>query len=837
MRRLQDIAWRGLRRRPLRSGLTIAGIALGAGLVFAALATDAGIDAAVQRSVREIAGRTDLVVDAFDEHGLNAASRAAVVATAGIVVATPSVQRHTFASSLQRGVLGEVLLIGVDPDTDPALHDTALTGGVRLASGDDAGLLVASSWAAAHGIGLGSQVSLVGAGGQHEFTVRGLLAQSGRAVAESGHVALSTLAAAQSLFALGDAVDRIECRVDAAVGTAEVERRLEANLTAQPYLLATTGDQIASLDASTTEFRSSTLLIATVALFVGGFLIFNTISMTVVERVREVGLLRAAGATRGQVLRLFVVEAALLGAAGTLLGLLVGLAFAAGMAAYVRSVEGIPSGDPVVFPGAFLATVVLGMLVTIAAALEPAWQAGRIQPIEALRARRDAGSQIGSRFGWFAIVSAALVVGGIALSPSQSSGGGSVARPVAVFALLLVAAICSPLALGVLGRIAGVAFGRVFRAEGRLARGALARDRGRTAVTLGALTVGIAMVVAVAAVAQDARRAGDAWLNEVVPGDYVASAFVTVPANLSETFAAVPGVASVTPVRTFEIDVSGQRVDAAGIDPQAFAAAGAFEVVGADRGAAFAALQAGGACLIPQSRAAGLGVSVGGSLVVRTSGGDRTFKVAGLVLHSLPGEGGESVVFSSADAAGTLGASGASFFAIRTVPGAPAGVRDALTAVAGQYALQVSDRGSVASAIEDSLGRVFGLFDALALVAVVVAGLGIVNTLTMDVYERVREIGVLRAAGMTRPQVWRMVVIEAGILGSAGAIMGVVSGLIVGAAMLSLTSSAGFRPPLDVPWVAVGIALVLGIAVAMVAAAYPARLASRVPIVRALRFE
>ena len=142
----------------------------------------------------------------------------------------------------------------------------------------------------------------------------------------------------------------------------------------------------------------------------------------------------------------------------------------------------------------------------------------------------------------------------------------------------------------------------------------------------------------------------------------------------------------------------------------------------------------------------------------------------------------------------------------------------------------------IKGAVDDALGRIFGLFDALAAVAVLIAALGIVNTLTMNVIERVREIGVLRAAGMTRRQVWRSVVVEAGILGLAGAILGIVLGLVVGALMV-LFAGGRVDVAAGIPWQVVGLTIVLGITVAMLAAAYPARLAARLPIVRAVQFE
>jgi putative ABC transport system permease protein len=138
--------------------------------------------------------------------------------------------------------------------------------------------------------------------------------------------------------------------------------------------------------------------------------------------------------------------------------------------------------------------------------------------------------------------------------------------------------------------------------------------------------------------------------------------------------------------------------------------------------------------------------------------------------------------------------------------------------------------------VSDALDRVFGLLDLLALAAVVVAGLGIVNTLSIDVWERVREIGVLRAAGMSRRQVWRSVLVEAGILGTIGAVVGSLVGLAVGF-LLVVTAGGRPSPGLDVPWATIGIALVLGIGLAMIAAAQPARLAGRRSIVSAVRLD
>jgi putative ABC transport system permease protein len=256
-----------------------------------------------------------------------------------------------------------------------------------------------------------------------------------------------------------------------------------------------------------------------------------------------------------------------------------------------------------------------------------------------------------------------------------------------------------------------------------------------------------------------------------------------------------------------------------------------------DRAAALAALDGGGATIVPAGLADRLGLTLDEVIAVPTADGGRLdLRVAGIVERSIPGRTGESMLIGWSDATTSLGVVGADLFALRFTPTAPATAHDMLQTAAAQLALEVVSLDRIEGAISDALGRIFGLFDALAAVAVLIAALGIVNTLTMNVVERVREIGILRAAGMTRDQVWRSVVVEAGVLGLAGALLGIVLGLIVGALMVVL---AGGR--LDVaggiPWPIIGVALVLGVVVAMLAAAYPARLASRLSIVRAVQYE
>ena len=247
-------------------------------------------------------------------------------------------------------------------------------------------------------------------------------------------------------------------------------------------------------------------------------------------------------------------------------------------------------------------------------------------------------------------------------------------------------------------------------------------------------------------------------------------------------------------------------------------------------------MDAGGSVIVPRSRAQRLGVGLGDVLAVATADGLLELRVAGVVERSFPGRTGEAVLVGWGDALDRLGVQGADAIAIRYQPGAGPGARDAVRAFAAERALTVAPISSVEGALGDALDRVFGLLDLLALAAVVIAALGIVNTLSMDTWERVRELGMLRAVGMSRRQVWRSVLVEAGILGAIGGVVGSVAGVVVGVLLIATAGGrleAGIRLPVE----SIAFAIVLAVALAMLAAAQPARIAGARSIVSAVRGE
>jgi putative ABC transport system permease protein len=845
---LSSLAWRAVRARPVRATLTTIGIALGVAVLYAGLLTNLGIDRSIDRSVSDLLGRADVRVAALDGGGLSAEAVTAIESIPGVAVAAPQIERRTYlAASVATGggssadaLPPAVTVLGVDPALDPRVHDSAIVAGTALAGSAEPSALISEQLAHETRLGVGDEIGIDGSVAAEpsdlRFRIVGLLAGDGPLPDALGRVIVVPLDRAARAFA-PISVSRLDLVLEPGVTADAVSAELAKRLTSEPYVLSSP-DQIATaLRSSTAEFQATTALVAAVALFAGAFLIFNTLAMTVVERVREVGLLRAAGATRRQVLGVVLVAAAILGSLGSLGGLAFGSILASLMSARAGDAAGFRIGEIPSSASAALVAVLAGMAVTLAAAAEPAIRASRIPPVEALKPRLGPGLGTGARLRWLVAVFVAVAAAGALLWPA--AGGPSIILPGAVaYAVLLGLALAVPWLVGPVGRVAGVPFAAVLRAEERLARGALARDRARATLTVGALAVGLAMLVALGGVAADARGSATSWIASVVPGDVLATSVTPRPLDegLGIQLAASPGVARVSPISTFAAAFRGIRVDVAAVVGADLLADGRLSLTAGDRTAALHALDAGGSAIVPQALATRLGLRVGDSVEFPVGGGHAVeLRVAGIVARSIPGTAGEAILVGWNDATTGFGLIGASSFAIRFSPGASAGDRLAASELAASLGLQPTSLSTVEGAVGDALGRVFGLFDALALLAVVIGGLGIANTLSMNVLERVRELGVLRAAGMTRRQVWRMVVVEAGILGLVGALLGIVGGLVAGVGMRVVGPAGSLAG--SVPWPSIGLALVLGLGVSMLAAAYPAWLAGRQSIVRAVRAE
>jgi putative ABC transport system permease protein len=849
MRGLVPYAWRHLVARPARTLLTAFGIAIGVAVLVATLAVNAGLDKSVDRQVDSMIGRADLRVAAFTETGLSARTLAAIEAVPGVALTAPATERRTFlsAGAGHPATTQPITVLGIDVPRERRVRDLDVVRGDPAATLGASDALITERLAASDGLDVGSEIAVLGAGAPVHAVVAGILAGNGPLPGDGRTVVLGLPAAASLSLADGadpsttagvSGLSRIDIVLAAGADRSSVTAALVQALAFEPYVLWTPADVASSLRAATDDIRSTMALLAAISLFAAAFVILNTLAMTVTERVRELGLLRAAGATRRQIVEVVLAQAIMVGTLGAVLGLVAGVALAQVAAAWLRGSGGAPIDGPAVTAPVLAGGLVAGLVITLVAAMEPARRAASISPVAALRARSDGAAAVRSHASWLVVIVVLVGVFAAILLPPASASGTLPIRALAVYGLLLFAVLATPAVLGPLGRLAGLPFAGPLRLEERLARASIARDRGRTTATVGALVIGLAMVVALGAVATNARASATAWVSDVVPGDEVLTAIAPSPVGpdgIDEEISAIDGVVRATPVAAFDLAFDGRRLDAVAIRGADFGADGRLTFVAGDRDAALAAIDAGRAVILPRSRAEQMGVGFGDDIVVATAAGPTELTVAGIVERSFPGKSGEAALVGWSDATSRLGVLGADAYVIRFDPAMAGTASVAVADLATQLALTVAPVSQIDGAQGAALDGLFGLLDLLALAAVVVAGLGIVNTLSMGTWERIRELGVLRAAGMSRRQVWRSVLVEAGILGTIGGVAGSIAGLAVGALLVAFAGSLGAG--LQVPWGSIALALVLGVALAMLAAAQPARIAGRRSIVSAVRTE
>jgi putative ABC transport system permease protein len=845
--RLGDIAWRGLAARPLRTVLTVIGVALGVAVLSATLIASQAATEAVRRAAQELYGAADLRVRAFDADGFTPRSitalrqvpgvlnAAAVSEKRGVVSTTPSEDDRTFS----------LLLLGVDAEDEARLRPHDLATGAFLDAARPEGVLVNARWARDNGFGIGDELILLGhRQGVPPVRIVGVLEDAGFGALASGSVmVLNRGFLAEAFEASAETpvpVRYVDLQV-AADRTDDVQAAIDASLT-EPFVVETVADAEQQLERAQAGFAGLAFLFSMVALAVGAFLVANTLGMTVAERTREIGLLRAAGTTSRQVLGIFLRQGGAIALLGSVAGVLAGVALAVLLIAFLRSTRAVLVTGVPFHAGALALALLLGGLVTVAAAALPAIAASRVSPLDALRPSRQPGRTLRERLPWLAALVGGAVLVGMAAYPLDR-GRGSLAgvllgAGILLAGTLLVAALLQPLAA-----VVGRPFALFFGAEGLLGRANLGRDRVRTALTVGALTIGLAAVVALSAVSASARATADRWVDSILPGGHGLRLGVAADVEfMRPEIEGITGASLATPiVESPAVIVEGgtaREAWLAGIDPTAFQDAGSLIFVEGRRAAAFEAVRGGGAVLVPEPMAAREALAPGDTLLVALPGGEPVaLDVAGVVAYSLPSRVTDgALLVSLTDARDAFGLTEAELWAVAPQADVPlAAFRDALEDTARRNGGQPLTAADLADQLGRSLGRLIGLFDVLALLAVLIGGLGVVNTLAMGVAERAREIAILRSHGMTVRQVQAMVVTEAAIIGAVGGLAAIGIGLLVAWTTVTLSGPREFAAGMAVPWAVLAAVVLLGIGVASAAGIYPARAAARTSMTDNLR--
>lgn len=848
---LRLVSLRHLLLSPLRTGLTVAGVAIGIATLVGITSINRSVMAAFRSTIDTIAGKADLTIagQRFDEDLLEKVRQVPGVTHAAgsltVVAPVPDLPGERLyvmgVDLLDDGFFRDYK--GVDKDIG------ALADDLEFLNSTDR-ILLSEKFAARHHLKTGSTFKLQTPDGAKDFVVHGLLKETGPIKAFGGSVAIMFFGSAQEAFGRGRTLDTIDVAADPAVGWETVKARLEQ--VTGPTLQVDRPDRRGqSVETMVRSFQLGLNLGSGVALLVAVFLVYNTISIGVVQRRREIGTLRALGATKVRILGLFTLEAGVLGAAGSLLGIPLGSAIARfAIASVSDSVSSIyvqvNVTDVRVGPVELGTGLFLGVAGSIFAALWPAITASRVQPVEALRRDVAAGAGAVQLRSWPTLVGLGLL--GLAwpvmyIPPPVENF--AIGGYLAGFMILMGCSLLSPLLL----RGLNVPFQKpgelLFGVPGRLAADNFARAPVRTALPVSAMALGVALAVTLGSFVGSFQASAYKWIDQSIPSDlFVTSSnklggVQNMPMNaaLGDELERLDGVAEIDRVRLFPHDVLGLRVFLISLTPEVYDKHGKPIVI--EGAPPDAAQRRAGSVVVSENFARRRNLHAGSTFPVTTPSGLKTYTVGAVIIDYTSDQGSiilERSIFAEQFKDDRVD----SFHVYLKDKSQLDAVRADITRRFGTaydlYVLSNAELHTEALALVDNA---FSVTYAMEIVAVLLALLGVINTLLAAVIDRTREIGLLRAVGASRSHITRLIAGEAAFIGLTGGVLGVIQGGVVGLIVTKVVGvqATGWDFPFQYPWTTSWQMLLAATVCAVLAGLYPARRAASLDVVEALAYE
>ncbi len=845
------LAWRYLSGRKLRTFLTTLAVIFGVLVIFGMNIILPTMISALQANLQGMSGVVDYSVTLASGESFAPEIVKTIQGMDGVRAVSPTLVRTV---NLPAGFFGDATaqsasitvlnLIGLDPDAARSVRAYPVQESGRfLTAADTNSAVISQSLADKLGIGLGDEFPLPTTQGVVRLTVIGILPPRTQPGTEE---VLVTLPQAQRMTNEGSKINTIDINVETGAGEArraEIQKAVEAAIGPGYHVgaLMSGSDLFAALQLG----QAAVGLFGLLALFMGGFIIFNTFRTVVAERRRDIGMLRALGATRGTITGMILAEGLLQGIIGSALGLGFGYLFGAGLLKLMSPMIGkflnINMSDPVVSPGLVVVCLLLGVSVSVLAGLIPARSASRVTPLEALRPSM-------AETGWIRKIGIGSIVGIVIIVLSVLtllSGYESLLVPggfLFLIGLVMVAPILIRPITGFFGKFVGWIYAR--RGIGELAQGNLVRQPSRTAVTVSATMLGLAVIVAAGGMVASLSVIMYDMMRKSLGSDYL-----FIPPSISvwntnvgagpefvERLRGVDGVGDISTFRFAGTKINDAGVSLLGIDPVAFPKVSGLYFIQGDE-SSYQDLADGRAMIVNTSFLTATGAKMGDTVDLLTPGGPVPYRIAA-VASDLINVKITTAFISQANLQTDFGKTEDVFLQLNLAPGTDRGKVDpqikAIAADYPQFSL-ISGREyyeTMKAQFEAAFSVMYALFGLLAFPSFI----AMLNTLAIGVIERTREIGMIRAVGATRGQIGSMVTAEALLLAAIGTLFGVVAGWYLG---FTFISAMGTVFPMGYAFPASGIivAVVFGLLFGVLAAIIPARQASRLDIIQALHYE
>jgi putative ABC transport system permease protein len=694
------------------------------------------------------------------------------------------------------------------------------------ANADDRGILISRDLAARADLTKGAALG--------PFPIAGVLS------AENGDFAVLDIAAAEKFLARYGKLDRIDVYLSPHQDSAPAERAIRAVLP-PGYDVEKPGTRSEENQRMLRAFRWNLRVLSYIALVVGAFLIYNTISISVVRRRPEIGILRALGADRTMVFWLFFSEALLFGAIGSLAGVAIGRIMAEGLVSLIaQTVNSLYTSSrpaPIALGAhAFITAVVAGMAVAFLSALAPAREALRVAPTEAMgRGSREHQARLHVRRD----LAIAMILSLIAIAASRAGpiGGQPVLGYISALLAVAAAGLLAPaVVLAILALARPVARG-IFGAEGLLAGRSLAASLARTSVVVAALATAIAMMASVGIMVGSFRETVLVWLDTQLRADlYIRAAGPSGPGRyppmdpqVAAVISRIPGVEALDVLHALEFRYEGQRATIGGSNTEILRRYGRLRFLpGEDRDAILRSLPHQDRAVISEPFANKHNLRTGSRLMIPLGARDVTLTVAG-IYYDYSSERG-FVILDRSTLLQYLPDQPPTNMAVYVARGAdPAGVRRRIQAATARFPIAIAPNEALRRQSVIIFDRTFAITYALEAVAILVAMLGAANSLLALVLDRRRELGLLRYLGAAPRQIRRMILVEAGLLGLLSNVLGLALGFALSLLLVYVINkqSFGWTIQFHPPYIMLSLALALVWLITIIAAFYPARVASR----------
>ncbi|RST03143.1 ABC transporter permease [Streptomyces sp. WAC07149] len=718
---------------------------------------------------------------------------------------------------------------------DPRYTFTDGTGPVK-----DDQVALDKETAAKGGYKTGDKVRVATNGPVREFTLAGVFTTEDGAVNAGGSLVLFDTKVAQELYLQPGFYD--ELSVAAAPGAsadrllADIKPLVDGKTTKAQTGAALAAQQAKDIEKGMSSMSNMLLAFAGISLFVGVFLIYNTFTMLVAQRTKELALLRAVGANRGQVMRSVLAEALVVGALSAAIGLAAGVGLAVGMRSLMDTIGAkIPAGDLVVAPGTIIAALVIGVLVTTVAALLPAWRTGRIAPVAAMGSAHLPASAkslvvrnvIGS------VISLAGI--GVVFLGVSMGGDGRMVIGGGAFLMLVGMIVLLPLLSRPVIAAVRPALQKVFGVPGKLAAQNAVRNPRRTAVTAASLAIGLTLVTTMSVLGVTMGKAIDRMSTDKLKADYkvtMSGGVGSLDKSVAETLAKAPGVKAVSPQAAGYFKIGDNFHAASGVNPAAIGQVLNIKVVSGSLDSL-----GKGDVAVAEKTAKKQNLTVGSALQAQFEDGEKAALKVGAVYEDLDGLLSPYVIDNKILAAHTDQQFIPEVYVNTTGGQSKASQQAVIDALGKNPAMTVATQQDMRNEMGGLINTMLNIMYGLLGMALIISVLGVVNTLAMSVFERTQEIGMLRAIGLDRARVKNMIRLESVVISLFGAVLGVGIGVFLAWAVGSTLTKSVPNYELVLPYDRIGVFLLLAAVVGVLAAMWPARSAARLNMLTAIKTE